>query len=71
MLSRIDLSIKFDLPDKLSRSAIFRRYAKQLSDEERGKLSEKSEGFSGRNISDVCKSTRVLTQTLRGDGLQS
>lgn len=39
MLSRIDLSIKFDLPDKLSRAAIFKRYAKQLSDAERQKLS--------------------------------
>jgi ATP-dependent 26S proteasome regulatory subunit len=32
MLSRIDLSIKFDLPDKLSRAAIFKRYAKHLTD---------------------------------------
>jgi SpoVK/Ycf46/Vps4 family AAA+-type ATPase len=40
MLSRIDLSIKFDLPDKLSRAAIFKRYAKQLSDEQRSKLSD-------------------------------
>jgi ATP-dependent 26S proteasome regulatory subunit len=30
MLSRIDLSIPFNLPDLLSRSAIFRRYAKHL-----------------------------------------
>jgi ATP-dependent 26S proteasome regulatory subunit len=32
MLSRIDLSIKFDLPDRQSRAAIFQRYAKHLSD---------------------------------------
>jgi ATP-dependent 26S proteasome regulatory subunit len=32
MLSRIDLSIKFDLPDSQSRAAIFQRYAKHLSD---------------------------------------
>jgi ATP-dependent 26S proteasome regulatory subunit len=30
MLSRIDLSIKFSLPDKHSRAAIFKRYAKHL-----------------------------------------
>ena len=56
MLSRIDLSIKFDLPDKMSRAAIFKRYAKQLSEAERQTLAEMSGGFSGRNISDVCKS---------------
>jgi SpoVK/Ycf46/Vps4 family AAA+-type ATPase len=33
MLSRIDLSIKFNLPDKHARGAIFRRYAKQLKDD--------------------------------------
>ena len=31
MLSRIDLSIKFSLPDKQSRAAIFSRYAKHLT----------------------------------------
>lgn len=33
MLSRLDLSIKFELPDELSRVAIFSRYAKHLSKE--------------------------------------
>jgi ATP-dependent 26S proteasome regulatory subunit len=32
MLSRIDLSISFSLPDLHSRAAIFKRYAKQLTD---------------------------------------
>jgi SpoVK/Ycf46/Vps4 family AAA+-type ATPase len=32
MLSRIDLSIKFNLPDKHSRAAIFKRYAKHLKE---------------------------------------
>ena len=32
MLSRLDLSVKFELPDTLSRAAIFQRYAKHLSD---------------------------------------
>lgn len=31
MLSRIDLSIPFNLPDVQSRAAIFKRYAKQLT----------------------------------------
>ena len=38
MLSRIDLSINFALPDKQSRAAIFSRYAKHLTNEERLKL---------------------------------
>ena len=55
MLSRIDLSVKFELPDKLSRRAIYKRYAKQLSQSDLEKLAELSEGLSGRNISDICK----------------
>eukprot|EP01016_Furgasonia_blochmanni_P044377 TRINITY_DN615_c0_g1_i8.p1 TRINITY_DN615_c0_g1~~TRINITY_DN615_c0_g1_i8.p1 ORF type:complete len:428 (-),score=71.38 TRINITY_DN615_c0_g1_i8:202-1485(-) len=57
MLSRIDLSIKFELPDKHSRIAIFQRYAKQLAENDLERLAEKSEGMSGRNISDICKDT--------------
>jgi len=55
MLSRIDLSVKFELPDKLSRGAIFKRYAKHLTKTDLEKLGELSEGLSGRNISDICK----------------
>ena len=55
MLSRIDLSVKFELPDKLSRAAIYKRYAKHLGSSDLGKLAELSEGLSGRNISDICK----------------
>lgn len=55
MLSRIDLSVKFELPDKLSRGAIYKRYAKQLPQSDLEKLAELSEGLSGRNISDICK----------------
>jgi SpoVK/Ycf46/Vps4 family AAA+-type ATPase len=40
MLSRLDLSIKFELPDELSRAAIFYRYAKHLNDQDRKKLAE-------------------------------
>lgn len=34
MLSRIDLSVPFNLPDKQSRAAIFQRYAKHLSQDD-------------------------------------
>lgn len=57
MLSRLDLSVKFELPDALSRAAIYQRYAKHLSDEDRKKLAELSYGMSGRNIADICKGT--------------
>ena len=55
ILSRIDLSILFELPDEPARSAIFQRYAKQLQSEELQTLARVSEGLSGRNISDICK----------------
>ncbi|CAD8045366.1 unnamed protein product [Paramecium primaurelia] len=55
MLSRIDLSVKFDLPDHQARQEIFQRYAKHLTDKERDILSQLSNGMSGRNISDICK----------------
>jgi SpoVK/Ycf46/Vps4 family AAA+-type ATPase len=56
MLSRIDLAVTFHLPDKHSRAAIFRRYAKHLSDSQLEALAVETEQFSGRNISDICKS---------------
>ncbi len=49
------VSIKFELPDELSRAAIFQRYAKHLSDDERRDLANHTMGMSGRNIADVCK----------------
>ncbi|CAD8065577.1 unnamed protein product [Paramecium sonneborni] len=55
MLSRIDLSVKFDLPDDYARQEIFQRYAKHLTDKEREMLSQLSNGMSGRNIADICK----------------
>lgn len=38
MLSRIDLSIPFNLPDLQSRVAIFQRYAKHLTEQDRQML---------------------------------
>ncbi len=34
LVSRTDISIRFDLPDAKTRSEIFKRYARQLSDAE-------------------------------------
>ncbi len=55
LLSRLDLSIKFDLPDERMRSLIFQRYAKQLSQKELENLGKLSEDLSGRDIADICK----------------
>lgn len=55
LISRTDLSIRFELPDATSRSKIFQRYAKQLNEEELKELGEKSQFLSGRDISDICK----------------
>ena len=71
MLSRIDLAVSFSLPDRHSRAAIFKRYAKHLSDKELEVLASKTDDFSGRNISDICKSKFVLTQMQKDVGHQS
>lgn len=55
ILSRVDLSIKFDLPDFFARKEIFKRYAKQLNEEELDIVSKMSEGLSGRGILETCK----------------
>ena len=55
LVSRIDLSVRFDLPDATTRGLIFQRYAKQLKEPELKKLGEMAEYLSGRDISDICK----------------
>jgi len=55
LISRTDMSIRFELPDASTRAEIFQRYAKQLSDEDRKALGELSVLLSGRDIADICK----------------
>ena len=55
MLSRLDLSISFDLPDSFARKEIFKRYAKQLDPDELENLAKASHGLSGRAIYEVCR----------------
>lgn len=55
ILSRLDLSIKFDLPDENSRREIYRRYAKHLDESLLTKLAQTSPELSGRNIYEICK----------------
>ena len=73
LLSRLDMSIEFALPDKIARVEIWRRYAKQLSEEEQGKLSDQTEDFSGRTIYEVCKdserrwASKVIREEVDGE----
>ncbi len=55
LLSRLDISIKFELPDERMRSLIFQRYAKQLKQKELEDLGNMSDELSGRDIADICK----------------
>jgi len=55
LLSRLDIKIDFDLPDKRMRSLIFQRYAKQLNQKELEELGDLSQDLSGRDIADICK----------------
>lgn len=55
LISRVDISIKFDLPDFDTRVQIIQKYAKQLSLEELQELSTQSAKMSGRDLYDVCK----------------
>ncbi|MCS7205426.1 MAG: ATP-binding protein [Leptospiraceae bacterium] len=55
LLSRFDVIIHFPLPDASERYKIFRKYIKHLKNEEVIELAKISQGFSGRNIKDVCE----------------
>lgn len=55
LVSRLDLSIRFELPDAATRAAIFQRYAKQLSSSELNHLGDLAVNLSGRDIADICK----------------
>lgn len=53
LVSRLDLAVRFELPDAKTRSLIFQRYAKQLSADDLKKLGELAEHLSGRDICDI------------------
>lgn len=55
LVSRLDLSIRFELPDAPTRAAIFQRYAKQLSADDLSQLGDVAVNLSGRDIADICK----------------
>ncbi|CAH0477100.1 unnamed protein product [Peronospora belbahrii] len=55
LISRFDLSIRYDLPDEKTRRAVFARYAKQLSDEDLRQLAAVSPQLSCRDIKEICE----------------
>ncbi|OWZ23712.1 ATPase [Phytophthora megakarya] len=55
LISRFDLSIRYNLPDENTRRAVFARYAKQLSDEELLQLAAVSPQLSCRDIKEICE----------------
>lgn len=55
LLSRFDVAIRFDLPNKAARQAIFGRYAKHLGAAELAQLADASEGSSCRDVKEVCE----------------
>ena len=68
LISRFDLTVKFELPSESERLQIFRRYAKHLSGNEIRNLAKLSETFSGRDIKEVClhAERKYACQKLRG-----
>ncbi len=55
LISRTDISIRFELPDASTRAEIFKRYARQLSQSDLDKLGELTVHLSGRDIAGICK----------------
>ena len=69
LLSRFDVRVAFPPPDAAARALIFGRYARQLEPAALAALGEASEGLSGRDILDVCKSAerRWAAALVRGE----
>ena len=67
--SRFSKVINFPYPDKLSREAIFARYAQQLNTSELSQLAEQSQNLSGRDIKNICEDAerQWAAMILRGE----
>ncbi|RAL39511.1 unnamed protein product [Cuscuta campestris] len=55
LISRFDALITFPLPDQQTRQEIGAQYAKHLTESELSEFAKATEGFSGRDIRDVCQ----------------
>lgn len=54
LLNRFDTIIHFGLPDAACRTKILQKYAKHLDRGQLDELGEVSDGFSGRDLKDIC-----------------
>lgn len=69
LMNRFDRVINFPLPNKNERKAIFSLYAQQLPDEQIDLLAQKSDGFSGREIENICNdSERIWARMMIKNG---
>lgn len=66
---RFDLSIHFGLPDEQCRAAILHQYANHLESQELLRIAEKTAGFSGRDLRDICEQTerQWASKIIRGE----
>eukprot|EP00878_Enallax_costatus_P021941 GHUV01023255.1.p1 GENE.GHUV01023255.1~~GHUV01023255.1.p1 ORF type:complete len:291 (+),score=55.39 GHUV01023255.1:158-1030(+) len=69
LLSRFDVSIHFGLPDEQCRAAILQQYANHLNSQELSRIAEKTAGFSGRDLRDICEQTerQWASRIIRGE----
>ncbi|KAH9128496.1 hypothetical protein LEN26_009101 [Aphanomyces euteiches] len=67
LLSRFNLTIRYELPDLASRQAVFQRYAKQLKEDELKDLAAQTTNWSCRDIKELCEYTerKWASQVLR------
>lgn len=67
--SRFSKVITFPIPDTPSRVAIFRRYARHLTDSQLEVLGQGSQGLAGRDIKSICEDAerRWAARMLRGE----
>jgi SpoVK/Ycf46/Vps4 family AAA+-type ATPase len=67
--SRFSKVINFPFPDTHARAAIYKRYARHLSDIQIRQLAETSEGLTGRDIKNICEDAerQWAARVLRGE----
>jgi AAA+ superfamily predicted ATPase len=56
--NRFSFSLVFGLPDEPCRAQILKQYAKQLPEGDIGRLAAGTDGFSGRDLRDICEQVR-------------
>ncbi|KIY99014.1 hypothetical protein MNEG_8949 [Monoraphidium neglectum] len=65
---QFSFSLVFGLPDEPCRAQILKQYAKQLPEGDIGRLAAGTDGFSGRDLRDICEQAerRWASKIIRG-----